>query len=93
MERELHTDQDALANFQRTNNMAILQEQGTIAGGYLEKLQTELSDLQLESQLLKATEEEQKGAVPGDIAPAAGTRLSLSEARVPPARPPPTILS
>ena len=67
LERELQTDQDALANFQRTNNLAILQEQGTIAGGYLEKLQTELSDLQLESQLLKATEEEQKAAAPGDM--------------------------
>jgi capsular exopolysaccharide synthesis family protein len=67
LERELKADQDALAVFQRTNNMAILQEEGTIAGGYLERLQTELSDLQLESQLLKATEEEQKAATPGNL--------------------------
>lgn len=60
LERDLKNDEDALAVFQRTNNLAILQEQGTIAGGYLEKLQTELSDLQLESQLLQASALEQK---------------------------------
>jgi polysaccharide biosynthesis transport protein len=65
LERELESAQNELTVFQRTNNLAILQEEGTIAGGYLEKLQTELSDLQLESQLLKASEVERKAAVPG----------------------------
>lgn len=60
LERDLKSDQEALSAFQRTNNLAILQEEGTIAGGYLEKLQTELSDLQLESQLLQASALEQK---------------------------------
>jgi capsular exopolysaccharide synthesis family protein len=55
LERELKSAQDMLTQFQRTNNLAILQEEGTAAGGYLAKLQTELSDLQLESQLLQAT--------------------------------------
>ena len=64
-ESDLHTNQDAFSLFGRTNNLAIMQAEGTIAGGHLEKLQTELSDLQLESRLLKATEEEQKEAVLG----------------------------
>jgi capsular exopolysaccharide synthesis family protein len=55
LERDLKTDQDALTIFEQSNNLAILQEEGTVAGGYLEKLQTQLSDYQLESQLLEAT--------------------------------------
>jgi len=66
LERELKSAQDELTVFQRTNNLAILQEEGTIAGGYLEKLQTDLSDLQLESQLLKASAAGQKTAPPGN---------------------------
>ena len=66
LERELKAAQDALTLFQRTNNLAILQEEGTIAGGYLEKLQTELSDLQLESQLLQASAMEQNATAPGN---------------------------
>lgn len=54
-ERDLKADQDALTTFEQSNNLAILQEQGTVAGGYLEKLQTQLSDYHLESQLLEAT--------------------------------------
>ena len=34
LETELKTAQDELTTFQRTNNLAILQEEGTIAGGY-----------------------------------------------------------
>lgn len=55
LERDLKADQDALTTFELSNNLAILQEQGTVAGGYLEKLQTELSDYRLQSQLLEAT--------------------------------------
>ncbi|MGD0261300.1 MAG: polysaccharide biosynthesis tyrosine autokinase [Verrucomicrobiota bacterium] len=64
LERELKADQEALTTFQRSNNLAILQEEGTIAGGYLARLQTQLSDLKLESQLLEATalEQDQAGA-------------------------------
>jgi capsular exopolysaccharide synthesis family protein len=54
METDLKVAQDALTSFERTNNMAILQEEGTVSGAYLAKLQTELSDLQLESHLYKA---------------------------------------
>jgi succinoglycan biosynthesis transport protein ExoP len=64
-ERELVNAQDAVTSFQRTNNLAILQEEGTVAGGYLERLQTQLSDLQLESQLLQASALEQNAGVLG----------------------------
>jgi polysaccharide biosynthesis transport protein len=60
METELKSEQAALTAFERTNNLAILQEEGTVAGGYLAKLQTELSDLKMESQLLDATADHQK---------------------------------
>ncbi len=53
-ERDLNTEQDALLAFERTNNLAILQEEATVAGSYLTKLKTELSDLQLEARLLDA---------------------------------------
>jgi capsular exopolysaccharide synthesis family protein len=55
-----------LTTFQRSNNLAILQEEGTGAGAHLEKLETELSDLQLQSKLLQATEVELKAGVPPD---------------------------
>jgi succinoglycan biosynthesis transport protein ExoP len=59
MERDLKADEDALTTFEQSNNLAILQEEGTIAGGYLARLKTQLSDYQLESQLLEATALEQ----------------------------------
>jgi polysaccharide biosynthesis transport protein len=54
-ERDLNTEQDALLAFERTNNLAILQEEAAVAGSYLTKLKTELSDLQLDARLLDAT--------------------------------------
>ena len=65
LERDLKADQDALTTFERTNNLAILQEEGTIAGGYLAKLKTQLSDYKLDSQLLEATALEQDSAGSG----------------------------
>jgi polysaccharide biosynthesis transport protein len=59
-ETELKSDQDALLAFERTNNLAILQEEGTVAGNHLETLQGRLSDLQLQSQLLQASAREEK---------------------------------
>ena len=55
LEKDLKGDQEALTAFQRTNNLTILQQEGTIAGAYLARLKTQLSDLKLESQLLKAS--------------------------------------
>ena len=54
-ERDLKTEQDALLAFERTNNLAILQEEASVAGTYLTKLKTQLSDLQLEARLLNDT--------------------------------------
>jgi polysaccharide biosynthesis transport protein len=51
-EQDLKSGQDALLAFERTNNLAILQEEASVAGSYLTKLKTQLSDLQLESRLL-----------------------------------------
>ena len=52
-ERDLKNEQDVLLGFQRTNNMAILLQEGAVAGGYLATLKTKLSDLQLENRLLQ----------------------------------------
>ena len=61
-ERELNSEQNALTAFARTNNLAILQEEANVAVSYLAKLQSELSDLQLQSQLLQAAAGEKKPA-------------------------------
>jgi capsular exopolysaccharide synthesis family protein len=53
-ERDMNTEQDVLLAFERTNNLVILQEEATVAGNYLTKLKTQLSDLQLEARLLDA---------------------------------------
>jgi polysaccharide biosynthesis transport protein len=54
-EQDLKNQQDILTDFQRTNNLAILQEEGTVAGGYLTRLKTQLSDLQSDERLQDAT--------------------------------------
>jgi capsular exopolysaccharide synthesis family protein len=64
-EQKLKEEQDALMAFQRTNNFAILQQEGAIAGSYLATLKTKLSDLQLEDRLLRATALDKDGAGPG----------------------------
>jgi capsular exopolysaccharide synthesis family protein len=59
LERDLKGSQDALTAFERTNNLAVLEEESRVAGAYLTRLKTQLSDLQLESQLLQTTAREQ----------------------------------
>ena len=61
-ERDLETEREKLMTFERTNNVAILQEEGTIAGGYLARLKTQLSDLELENRLLTAVALDQDGS-------------------------------
>ena len=56
LEQEMKTSQAALAEYQRSNNFAVLQEESTIEASYLAKLKTELSDYQLEIKLLAARE-------------------------------------
>ena len=69
-ERDLKTEQDALLAFERTNNMAILQEEATVAGSYLTRLKTQLSDLQLEARLLDAVTNNPGLAAGGTVAAA-----------------------
>jgi capsular exopolysaccharide synthesis family protein len=61
-EQDLKSQQDVLTEFERTNNLAILQEEGTVAGGYLTKLKTQLSDLQSEARLLESASADSTGA-------------------------------
>jgi polysaccharide biosynthesis transport protein len=51
-ERDLKTEQDLFTAFQRTNNIGVLQGEATVAGGYLGKLRTTLSDLEMEKALM-----------------------------------------
>jgi len=53
-ERDLKLAQTALTEYERSNNFAGLQEESTLASGYLVKLKTELSDYQLQLKLLDA---------------------------------------
>jgi capsular exopolysaccharide synthesis family protein len=52
-EADLKTNQDNSVEFQRTNNMAVLEEQSRSTGVYLSDLALELSKLKLEDELLK----------------------------------------
>jgi capsular exopolysaccharide synthesis family protein len=56
LEREVKAAQDAYNEFQRTNNLAVLEEAAKVAGGYLARLNTQLSDFALEQRILQATE-------------------------------------
>jgi polysaccharide biosynthesis transport protein len=63
-ERDVKDSQEILTAFQKTNNLAILEEEGKIAGGYLARLKTQLSDLQLEHRFLQAATADRSN--PGD---------------------------
>jgi capsular exopolysaccharide synthesis family protein len=49
---DLQTEQDKWADFQRTNNLAVLDEEGKSAGVYLSELNLELAKSKLELELL-----------------------------------------
>ncbi len=55
-ERDLKAAQMALADYEQSNNFAVLQEESTIEASYLAKLKTDLSDYQLQLKLLAAKE-------------------------------------
>ena len=57
--RDLENEQERLGAYQRSNNLAVLKEEGTVSGGYLARLKTQLSDLELENRLLKAAVNQQ----------------------------------
>jgi capsular exopolysaccharide synthesis family protein len=77
LERDLKADQDALNDFQRTNNLGVLEEEGLVAGNYLARLKTQLADYQLEMKLLEATALEQRSATPALTTNAAAIAVSL----------------
>jgi polysaccharide biosynthesis transport protein len=60
LEPELNDAQNTFTTFERTNNLGILQDEGNMAGTYLAKLETQLSDSRLELKLLEANEAEQQ---------------------------------
>jgi succinoglycan biosynthesis transport protein ExoP len=65
LERDRKAGQDALTQYEQSNNFAVLQEESSVEAGYLVKLKTELSDYQLDFQLLKAKQLEADSGVPG----------------------------
>ena len=67
LEQDLKVEQDALMAYERTNNLGILQEEESVAGGYLEKLQTQLSDLELEGKLLESAQSDSKQGTNGPV--------------------------
>jgi capsular exopolysaccharide synthesis family protein len=65
LEEDLKAEQDNLMTFERSNNVEIIQDEQSVAGAYLEKLQTELADLELQSKLLETAEDEHQQAAAG----------------------------
>ncbi len=53
LEKELKANEDELLQFQASNSVVFLQEQGNNAGSYLVRLNQQLASLQTELQLLK----------------------------------------
>ena len=64
LERDMKAGQDKLSAYEQSNNFAVLQEESTVEASYLIKLKTELSDYQLEMQLLAARELDADSGVP-----------------------------
>lgn len=56
LERDMKVGQAALNDYEKSNNFAVLLQESTIEAGYLSKLKTELSDYQLQMELLAARE-------------------------------------
>ncbi len=65
LDRDRKTAQDALTEYEESNNFAVLIGQSSAEAGYLVKLKTDLSDYQLDLQLLKARQLETDAGVPG----------------------------
>lgn len=63
-ERDLKEAQDIFSAYQRSNNLAILQQEGMVAGTYLAQLRTRLADLELEAKLLSMAFPNDEGSLP-----------------------------
>ena len=59
LEREVKTGQAVLDEYERSNNFAVLQQESLVEAAYLSKLQTELSDYQLQMKLLESISADQ----------------------------------
>lgn len=80
LERDLQAGQDALAEFETSNNYAVLQQENQTAGGYLARLKTQLADYQLETRLLDAVALEKEANLPGAASPTGSLADSLHDA-------------
>jgi len=71
-EDDLNEAKQLLMVFEQTNNLAGLQQDSAVSGGYLAGLKTKLSDLQLEERLLQASalERETNGSDTNGVAAA-----------------------
>lgn len=78
LERDLKADQDALTQFQRTNNLNGLEEEGNSVGNYLAKLKAQLGDYELEVRLLDATALEHEAALQSGPLSLSGTNAAAS---------------
>ncbi|HUZ07730.1 MAG TPA: polysaccharide biosynthesis tyrosine autokinase [Candidatus Paceibacterota bacterium] len=65
LDRDRKTAQDALTQYEESNNFAVLVGQSAAEASYLVKLKTDLSDYQLDLQLLKARQLETDSGVTG----------------------------
>lgn len=59
LERDIRTQQDRMRDFQLTNNLVFLKEQGNSAGSYLALIDKQLATLRTEYKLLQLLEPEQ----------------------------------
>jgi uncharacterized protein involved in exopolysaccharide biosynthesis len=64
LERDMKLGQEALNEYERSNNLTVLIEESSQEAAYLAKLKTELSDYQLEYKLLAAKELERRRRTP-----------------------------
>jgi len=83
LEADLQAGQDAMADFEKSNNYAVLQQENETAGGYLARLKTQLADYQLETRLLDAVALEKDSNKPGAAGPAGLLYDSLHDSSSP----------
>jgi succinoglycan biosynthesis transport protein ExoP len=92
-EKGLQAEQDKWAEFQKTNNVAVMEEEGKSAGLYLAELNLQVAKLRLEQKLLRESLEAAITTVPNflDAGPTnADSRLAApatAESIPPPAQP------
>lgn len=79
VEREIKTENDQLTDIQRTNNITVLQEMSVSAGNQLIKLNLQLADLKLESELMALVSPEENLEKQAE-AISLSTRRSLGDA-------------